>query len=307
MLAGLPGNESAFSQITIKPLDPEDPKNDDCRGANDPEDYEPNEDLRIYVDTLPGRTASRYFYRASYVDDAQNRSYLSLSGPPVYMPKVTPPRTPMITKILSGDKEITLHWNCNREPSLAEYRIYRTDKKESARDIRLMTEVHRLAASEVSWSDRVPGFVTYYYRVIAMDNASNTSRPSLTISGRAFDQDPPQKPTWQWIIWIKVDDVGKEYLWEESPETALPVVALKWSSVKSEWSYIVQRKDVSSTHWQSISRWLKGGDSYLDRNVAQDKDYEYRIKVKNLIGKVEISRIYTLYRVPKTADEEGIP
>jgi hypothetical protein len=219
VLAGLPGNERVFSQVTIKPLDPDDPKNDDCRGANDPEDYKPDEDLRIYVDTLPGRTSSRYFYRAAYVDGAQNRSYLSLSSPPIYMPKVTPPRTPVITKVQGGNRQITLSWNCSREPDLVEYRIYRTDNNENARDIRLMTQVH----SEVIPSgdpmerpvvmqqiDEVPNLRSWYYRIVAIDVAGNVSPPSKLVTAQAYDLSPPAPPTWRRAEHVRIDQFGNE-------------------------------------------------------------------------------------------------
>jgi hypothetical protein len=137
--------------------------------------------LGIYIDTLDGRATNRYFYRAAYVDGAHNRSALSLSSPPVYLPNVVPPRAPVITKVLGGDRQITLKWASNREADLLEYRVYRTDSKDNARDLRLMTLVHTEAVpsgdpaarpAEVEWTDKpLPGLVTFYYRVVALDDS----------------------------------------------------------------------------------------------------------------------------------------
>ncbi len=127
VLAGLPSTEDAFTQRTIQPLDPNHIDTHDRRGPGDPDDYTNTlSDLRLYIDTLDGRAAANcYFYRAAYVDDAHNRSALSLASPPVGLPSVVPPRKPVITKILGGDRQIILKWASNRETDLAEYRVYR--------------------------------------------------------------------------------------------------------------------------------------------------------------------------------------
>ena len=230
VLAGLPGNESAFTQLTIQPLDSQEPDPEDPaklrwrnrRGPDDPDAFEvwnpnnppanpdnPLEDpaLLVYIDTLDGRSTNRYFYRAAFVDGAHNRSeQLSLSSPPVYLPNIVPPRIPVITKVLGGDRQITLRWASNREPDLAEYRVYRAESKEAARDLRLMDLVHTelvpvgvLAErpTAVSWTDTTEqGITTLYYRVVALDEAGNVSTPSKPVAGRAYDYGPPAEPTW---------------------------------------------------------------------------------------------------------------
>jgi len=298
VLAGLPGNERAFSQVTIKPMDPTDSKNFDRRGANDSEDYEPDEDLRIYVDTLPGRTASRYFYRASYVDGAQNRSYLSLSGPPVYMPKVTPPRTPVITKVQGGNRQITLSWNCSREPDLVEYRIYRTDNNENARDIRLMTQVH----SEVIPSgdpmerpvvmqqiDEVPNLRSWYYRIVAIDVAGNVSPPSKLVTAQAYDLSPPAPPTWRRAEHVRIDQFGNEKPADAVLDVYTPAVALAWATIQPDLKCIVQRRPTDREVWSAVSPWLRAPAAYDDEScwvwsfrdaaIRADTTYVYRIKL----------------------------
>ena len=147
ILAGLPGNERAFTQITIQPLDPKDPNNANRRGPDDPDDFiidtpdKPlwSKSLRTYIDTLDGRSTNRYFFRSAYVDDVHNRSEeLSLSSPPVYLADVMPPAKPRLHKVLGGERRVKLKWGAHREPNIRRYLIYRTDKKEDGRDIRLM-------------------------------------------------------------------------------------------------------------------------------------------------------------------------
>ena len=160
VLAGLPGNERAFTQITIQPLDPDDPGVANRVGPDNPPDFVVDAALRAFVDTLDGRSANRYFYRSAYVDGAHNRGALSISSPPVWLHDVTPPRSPILTKALGGDRRITLRWASNREPDLVAYRVYRTDREESARDLSTMTLVHTESVpagdpldrpAEVSW------------------------------------------------------------------------------------------------------------------------------------------------------------
>ena len=49
---------------------------------------------------------NRYFYRACCIDGAHNRSVLSLSGPPIWLPNVVPPKPPTFTKVLAGSSGI---------------------------------------------------------------------------------------------------------------------------------------------------------------------------------------------------------
>lgn len=91
VLAGLPGTERAFSQVTIAPLDPDDPASADRLGPDDPAGHTLDPDLRAYVDTLDGRAGNRYLYRAVAVDLAHNRSPLGPAGPPVWLPDTVPP------------------------------------------------------------------------------------------------------------------------------------------------------------------------------------------------------------------------
>jgi hypothetical protein len=137
VLAGLPGNERAFSQITIQPLPANPGENEDHRGPDDPESYPPNGSLLAFQDTLDGRARNRYFYRAAYVDKVHNRGEMSLSTPPVYLPDVEPPPAPSIVKVLGGDREAVLSWTAASEASVVRTLLYRTTDKEKTREARL--------------------------------------------------------------------------------------------------------------------------------------------------------------------------
>ena len=107
VLAGLPGNERAFYQITIDPLDPDSPTTANRLGPDNDDSFMVDPTLRAYVATLDGRSKNRYFFRAAYVDRANNLSALGLSSPPVHLPDVTPPRAPVFTRALAGDPDPT--------------------------------------------------------------------------------------------------------------------------------------------------------------------------------------------------------
>lgn len=276
VLAGLPGNERAFTQLTIQPLDPDNPDNANRKTLIDPDDFEigaPDiplalKTLRIYIDTLDGRSTNRYFYRAAYVDGAHNLSKLSLSSPPVYLPNVVPPRAPVITKVLGGDRQIILKWASNREPDLAEYRIYRAESEETARDLQLMTLVHSepmLVAepsarpAEMSWEDKqVSGLERRYYTIVAVDQVGNISKASAPISAQAFDYKLPDPPIWERIEWVQFDTNDEEHLITGTPpadKTWKQAVALGWFTPEPH-QVLVQRKRDGQNKWRRASNWL---------------------------------------------------
>ncbi len=279
VLAGLPGNETAFTQITIQPLDPDDPANANRLGPDNPPGFAIDPAFRAYIDTLDGRSTNRYFYRSAYVDGAHNRGPLSRSSPPVWLPNVVPPRPPVLTKALGGDREITLRWTSNREPDLVEYRVYRAESEETARDPRLMTLVHTEAVpagdpmtrpAEVNWTDtQVPGRVTLYYRLVAIDDAGNVSNPSQALAARAFDESRPAPPAWNAPM--------------AGPGNA---VTLSWTSPIAGLRCLVQRHIAGAAIWENASTWLpRGVYTYDDQDRLPGLQYVYRLRVMDADGR----------------------
>jgi hypothetical protein len=279
VLAGLAGNERAFTQLTIQPLDTDDPGNANRRGPDNPPDFVVDPALRAYVDALDGRSTSRYFYRSAYVDGAHNRGALSGASPPIWLPNVVPPRAPVLTKALGGDRQIALRWASNREPDLVAYRVYRTDREEAARDLRAMTLVHtepvpagdpRARPAEVAWTDDpVPGRVTLYYRLVAVDDAGNVSDSSQPLLARAFDDTRPPPPTWN----APVAGAGN-------------AVRLSWTSPTADLRCLVQRHLVGATTWENASAWLpRGVYSYEDQSRLLGVQYVYRLRVLDTAGR----------------------
>lgn len=147
VLAGLPGNDAAFTQITVTPLDTNDPANANHRGPDDPDSFQIGDPtnplaspaLRAFVDSVEGKVTNRYFYRAAYVDAAHNRSALSLATPPLTCPDFVAPEVPVITRALGGDHRVLLRWTHGRVENVNEFLVYRTDQAEQTSDHRLMT------------------------------------------------------------------------------------------------------------------------------------------------------------------------
>jgi hypothetical protein len=296
----------AYMQVTIKPLDLSDPANADRLGLdNDPATFAASGTVRAYIDTLPGKSTNKYFYAVMLLDGAQNRSALGGPTPPVYLPKVVPPRAPVITKVLGGDRQVTIKWASNREPDLAEYRVYRADNKDDAQDLRSMTLVHNEAVAagdpaarpaEVSWADlAVPGLITFYYRLVAVDDAGNLSAPSPVAAARAFDRSPPPPPTWLRLEWVYLDEQGAEHpIADGVPQGAVwrTAVSAEWQTTERS-TTLLQRRNIAGSIWQQASNWLQPSFDqtaniwkYMtyDTEVVSSAVSVYRLQIESAAG-----------------------
>jgi len=310
-LAMLPGNESAFIQLTIDPLDSYEADAGDAtklrwrdrRGPDNADSFplHPNANARrAYIDTLDSCSINRYLYRAAFVDGAHNQGELGLVGPVVYLPNVVAPRAPVITKVFGGDRQITLKWASNREPDLAEYRVYRTDNEERSRDLRLMTlvgtkpapsGVPSLRPAEVTWSDApVPGLVTFYYRLVAVDDAQNVSQGSRVIVGCATDSTPPAPAMLKSAQWIKINLGGDELPWADTTPGLIPAVRLQWIGENPLFDYLAQRRISARDFWRTVMPWTST-QLYRDTSVDEIEDYEYRVLTRKPNGQSSPSAV----------------
>ena len=290
VLAGLPGNETAFTQITTVALDPDDPANANRVGPDNPPDFVVDPNLRAYVDTLDGRAKNRYFYRSAYADSAQNRSPLGLSGPPVWLVDIVAPRMPVFSSAIGGDRSITLQWASNREPNLASYALYRTDDAERARDLRLMTQVHAVAVAAgdpaarpaaITFADAVPGLVTQYYRLVAVDANGNASPPAGPLSARAHDEALPVPPV-PVLAWIAVGTATKaQATWTAGDETML------------------QRRTSGGGVWQNVGAWRAPGTyAVVDDGADPARAWDFRLRARKATGATAIGAIVALAKAP---------
>lgn len=291
ILAGLPGNEAAFTQATLQPLEMADIWIRDERRPDDEANYKEDPDIRAYTDTLAGNATNRYFYRASFVDGAQNQSALSLAGPPVYLHDVEPPRVPVITTVAGGDGTIDLTWAHNRESDLLEYRVYRSDTEKSASDIRFMTVVETIPAVPADDTDRAPEILwrdagvvrgrSYWYRIVAVDTSGNISAPTAPVAGKAFRLSPVPPPEWIDASWRPSNDA----------------IELQWEPSESGLSHLVQRRASTTLRWESVSHWLDlDTASFVDESAIPGEEYFYRIRARD--GSGNASSAFVSRRVP---------
>ncbi|MCD0168139.1 hypothetical protein [Deinococcus sp. 23YEL01] len=306
VLAGLPGMEQAFTQITVRPLDPDEPDATeptlrlwrDRVGPDTSPGYVPDETLRSWVDTLSGRSSNRYLYRAVSVDTAHNRSPLGVPAPPVWLPDITPPHTPVMAAVRSGEGQITLQWTSPREAGLSEYWVYRTESETRAGDLRWMQRIHTQAAPsdqeslpavEVTWTDHdVTDGAPRYYRLVAVDQTGNVSRPTPIWCSRATDTSPPTPAVWSSARWLLLDAVGTETPWSDVTSNLTPAVSLHWTVEDPRVASLVQRRMGETSLWQTVMPW-RSVTTYRDQEVTPDLTYEYRVLTRAPNGQTSTS------------------
>ena len=298
-LAGLPGNDAAFTQITISPLDLSDSACANRRGPDDPDNFQigdPNNPLasptlRIFVDALDGRTTNRYFYRAVYVDAAHNRSAYSLATPPVFVPKVVAPQPPLVQLALAAEGKVRLQWMASPEPDLARFLVYRAADENEAADVRTMALVAQVAPTPsatpgpdeqlpaavpgkpwLEYGDPAPPHRGWLYRIVAEDTSGNRSGASNALFGRAF-QAPPAPPIWN--APVRQDDS----------------ILLSWTHPSDQrLTCLVERRIAGATLWVSPSGWLAPGIyQFVDTPADPSANWEYRLRVRDSLGQVSAS------------------
>jgi hypothetical protein len=287
VLASLPGNEAAFTQLTVQPLE-----------------YAPSTGLRAYVDTLDGRSASRYFYRALNVNSVHTRGDLSLATPPVYCPDVVPPRAPLWASFELGDGTATLRWVSNRESDLKEYQLFRAGDTDAARDVRLMQLVQTISAGttapaqrppSVGWTDEsLVGGTRYFYRLLAMDKDGNVSPPSDVMTIAAVDTRIPDPPVWLETTWVVLRDKdGSEEPWPANGAVGAgrsAAVRLVWTIDVAAPRFVVTRQGRGQTTWRPVAQFgdyheIAAGTYLAYDSTANPKErYSYRIAVTSAAG-----------------------
>lgn len=253
ILAGLPGNEAAFGLVVPAPLD-----------------------VGSYLATIHA-SANRHCFAQRLVDVAGGRSALSWPSHTVRASRGPAPWPPLITGVAGADRQIALTWRTRGQPTVNEYRIYRSDGAEAARDTRLMTLVHTAFApfdppGELTWIDHtVSGLVIYSYRVVAVD-AAGISSASVAVEGRAFDDIEPLPPV-PTVAWL---DTGNGQL---RPR-------ITWGSGEET---LLQHRGENGGPWLSLTGWLSAGEhDHVDQESNPSGPHEYRVWARKPNGLVAI-------------------
>ena len=251
-MASLPGSEAAFRRVSP----------DLVAGT-------------AFTDAFDGRGRGLYFYRVRTVDAAGNLSPWpeTAAFPPVHIFDVTPPATPSVTSALGDERSIVVTWRANREPDLAEYRLWWAEDPETLADIRRTPAREVVSPSGTVYESHaitgLSGGTTLYVRVAAVDGNGNVSAPSAPTAGRAIDTMPPTPPTW----------VGAR---RDAQELA---VDLRWELDDPGHAVLVQRAPTGGSVWTPVSTWLATGAlTYTDARVRSSDGYDYRLLARNASG-----------------------
>ena len=254
-----------------------------------------------YLDPLPGRSRSLFFYRVRSVDPVGNHGPWSEATPPVRAPHTTPPPPPVLRSAFSpANRQIELIWLPSREPEILEYRIYRTLDAAGPTDIRLTESFPligsvaaghgQLTANKVTYLDKaVRGGIAYGYRIAVVqsgDGGDNVSELSNLVVIRAQDSAPPAPPAITGAVR------------SASPKS----IALTWSLPPGDEDLrvLVQRRPHGANLWSTLrvgtmlgTRLQEGATTYKDDEATLDlsKSYEYRLNAINTAGNTVFSAV----------------
>ncbi|AET67188.1 hypothetical protein Desor_1537 [Desulfosporosinus orientis DSM 765] len=309
VLANLPGNEKAFAKLYEKAIEANDLKYKNRRNYWEEETMAVDNNALLYVDdTLDGTADNCYFYRVRTVNEVGALGDFGPATYPVYMPAGSLQAVPQITRIEGGDRQITIEWSPCHVPNLAGYLVYRADSEALAKDIRRMIILKKdpgdaysvTAGTNSLYIDLgIEGGKKYFYRVVALSTVEERgstlvvrSAPSLPAAGQAYDRTSPLPPVISHLQWVKAGNDGIIYGLNDPLPTgvsAYSAVYLAWDASQPDLSCLVQFKAADSGQFKNASGWLaKGQNSFLHKNDGTYHDLEYRLKVVNKVGNMNI-------------------
>jgi hypothetical protein len=324
ILASLPDNQNAFTRISEEAIQEEDPLYQDriteipdpVRGS----DYTPDPaNILLYVDqTLNGQSSNHYFYALRSVDTNGLQSVLSLSTPPVEIPKTTAPPQPVITSISGGENQVTIKWAKNPGAAIVGYLLYRTQDKKNGKDWRRMEPVkaHEGDAYTVEVTELLPQkefeFIDhtvlprlpYCYGLVAvgLDDSGKQlrSRMSAVKNGQAYDLTPPEPPVWdeENSGWVYVDD--NETIYELADDLSAasnpqPAVRLVWQMATVTHLTQIARQPVDGGLGTIILNFGNGAtfgpnsQMLIDKEVDSRRTYIYKAKAKSSANLISAS------------------
>jgi hypothetical protein len=299
-LAALPLHEDSFVRLTTSPVD-----DLDFVGPDDPSGYAPNALWRAYEAMFDGRARNRYFLRASYIDGAHNEGPLGPPSPPIYLPPVVPPPTPVIVKVTGGDRSATVSWTTANADAGGTYILYRTDDDYRLRDVRLMDQAATIAsadldpnAAKAEWTDAsgLEGGKTYYYCLAFIDADGNASTPSKPVPVNVVDLTVPSPPSWTEQTWLLERASDNALIdWPADglvPAGHAPVLRLSWVTDVKQPVFVLTRRQRYGRVWsapsgtdQIVASTSNAGEySWIDRAADPAKLWEYRNKLRAPTG-----------------------
>jgi len=145
-------------------------------------------DKNTYVDAADLILGNTYYYRVRAMDRKKNTSdWSSVSSAYARTDDVIAPAPPTGVKAIAlgayGFDGIGISWNPNYEGDLAGYNIYRSTQSGFAPSIsnKLNTSILPPSATPYYEDKNIATGVTYYYRVVALDDSANVSDSSAEL------------------------------------------------------------------------------------------------------------------------------
>lgn len=108
------------------------------------------------------------------------------------------------------------------------------------------------------------------------------------MAGQAYDLTPPDPPAINLIEWIRIDDNGNVFDFDEvipESETRYTAVRLEWTANDPELQCLVQFSGDYFEEFQNASGWLALSDySFIHKNSYFYFNHTYRIQVMDQSG-----------------------
>jgi len=154
-----------------------------------------NGNATTFVDRGVERRAT-YYYRVTAADTAGNESGFSNEAQATPADRTAPDVPTSLSAEAPGDS-VDLAWEASDSTDVGSYRIYRSKAPiDSSAGPSALTALDTTGASATAFVDKeVQLASTYYYRVTAVDTASNESGFSGEVTVTPGDQTPPDVPT----------------------------------------------------------------------------------------------------------------
>lgn len=223
------------------------------------------------------REGDQFWYQVTAVDSSGNES---LPSPAVqlYRPDVTPPAQVRGVKAVARDKGknkgILITWQPAREKDLLGYLVERTTTIEGrgakARVTGKFFALQSEPLKQPRYLDPVPerSQSRYAYRVIAVDKAWNTGKPSKTAIARMPDKVPPQAPN---LLRLEQKPEGIRLHWTPSTEDDLAGYLVERSGKGGVFRPLEMRKPIPVDAREHTDTQVKTGRIYRYRLIALDE------------------------------------
>jgi hypothetical protein len=182
--------------------------------------------------------------------------------------------------------KVRLVWQSSADPSVTEYRIYRSDNQAQVQRLAESDRVFvvpeplppsQRAATVTKGDLPVTAATTFFYAVTAAavpppspPGVTLESGPSRAVAIKAFDDSRPAAPTWN----------------PPQPQAG-GAVLLSWTtSDPTLVRFMVQRRRAPDTEWTNVSSWLASDvRQFLDTTRAPGGPYDYRLLVLDSRGR----------------------